>query len=299
MGIKILLDTDIGTDIDDALCLAYLLCQPKCELLGITTVSGDVVARAKLASVLCRRAGKDVPIYPGVRLPMVNPERQPHVPQAEALKKWPHDKRFPEGEAIEFMRRTIRQNPGEVILLTIGPMTNAGLLFSVDPEIPSLLKGLFMMAGVFEYNAGLWGPCLAEWNVICDPHAAGVVYHARPAIHRSVGLDVTTRCALSFAEVKRRFTAPILKPVIDMAKVWFKKASDIIFHDPLAGASIFDPGILRWKRGLIEPDLTTQKTPGILTFRKDEQGPHEYACDVNPKRLFNHYFGVLDKLRLD
>ena len=70
MPVKILLDTDIGSDIDDAVCLAYLLAQPDCELLGITTVTGEAVERAKMASALCKVAGKDVPIYPGVEQPI-------------------------------------------------------------------------------------------------------------------------------------------------------------------------------------------------------------------------------------
>ena len=64
MAIKLLLDTDIGGDIDDAVCLAYLLAQPECELLGITTVSGEAEKRAMLASVLCKVAGKHIPIFP-------------------------------------------------------------------------------------------------------------------------------------------------------------------------------------------------------------------------------------------
>ena len=64
--IKIILDTDIGTDIDDALALAYLLMKPECELMGITTVTGEAKTRAKLASVICKAANRgDIPIYPG------------------------------------------------------------------------------------------------------------------------------------------------------------------------------------------------------------------------------------------
>ena len=64
--IKILLDTDIGQDIDDALTLSYLLCNPRCELMGITTVSGVVDERAQMASAICRSVGRDdIPIYPG------------------------------------------------------------------------------------------------------------------------------------------------------------------------------------------------------------------------------------------
>src|SRR5258706_8327664 len=82
---KILLDTDIGTDVDDAVCLAYLLSRPDCELLGITTVMGEADKRASLASVLCRAAGKDIPIYPGAEQAMQVPSKQTVAPQAAAL----------------------------------------------------------------------------------------------------------------------------------------------------------------------------------------------------------------------
>lgn len=69
MTLKVLLDTDIGSDIDDAVALAYLLAQPECELLGITTVSGEAAKRAQLASALCKVAGRDIPIFPGREAP--------------------------------------------------------------------------------------------------------------------------------------------------------------------------------------------------------------------------------------
>ena len=85
MPTKVLFDTDIGTDIDDAVCLAYLLAQPACELLGITTVSGEPTKRAMLASALCRAAGKDIPIFPGTEEPLLIEQRQPRAQQADAL----------------------------------------------------------------------------------------------------------------------------------------------------------------------------------------------------------------------
>ena len=91
MPTKVLLDTDIGSDIDDAVCLAYLLAQPKCELLGITTVGGEADKRAMLASALCQVAGKQVPIFPGTEEPLLVPQRQRQAPQATALGKWNHD----------------------------------------------------------------------------------------------------------------------------------------------------------------------------------------------------------------
>src|SRR5574341_1196269 len=192
MRTKILLDTDIGTDIDDAVCLAYLLANTQSELLGITTVTGEAEKRAMMASVLCKMAGKNIPIFPGAEQPLLVPQKQTQAQQAVALSNWEHDKDFPRGQAIEFMRQTIRAHPNEIILLTIGPLTNAGLLFSVDPEIPALLKGLVMMCGRFTNRVqGNYGPL--EWNAYGDPHASAIVYRADVRVHRSVGLDVTSR----------------------------------------------------------------------------------------------------------
>src|SRR5262245_41630405 len=104
MPTKLLLDTDIGSDIDDAVCLAYLLAQPECDLLGITTVTGEAERRAMMASALCKVAGRSVPIYPGAEQPLLIPQRQPQATQAVALRKWDHDETFPRGLAVEFLR---------------------------------------------------------------------------------------------------------------------------------------------------------------------------------------------------
>src|SRR5512142_896306 len=103
---KILLDTDIGTDVDDAVCLAYLLAQPECELLGITTVTGEAEKRASLASAVCLHAKRpDIPIYPGAEEPLTGVQGQPKAQQALALAHWPHRTDFPRDQAVDFMCR--------------------------------------------------------------------------------------------------------------------------------------------------------------------------------------------------
>jgi inosine-uridine nucleoside N-ribohydrolase len=287
---KILFDTDIGTDIDDAVCLAYLLAQPRCELIGITTVTERANQRAQMASALCRVAGKDVPIFPGTRDPLLVRPRQTGVPQARALERWEHRTDFPQGEAIAFLRRTIRENPGEVTLLATGPMTNVALLFATDPEIPSLLKSLVLMCGTFIKRLGLGG---VEWNALCDPHAAAMVYRAAVSVHRSLGLDVTEEVVLPKADVLRRFGAPLLQPVLDFAAVWFAQSERIVFHDPLAAATIFDEAICGFERGEVEVETESARLAGFTHWRPDPQnGPHEIATRVNAAHYFEHFFRV-------
>ena len=289
---KILLDSDIGSDIDDAVCLAYLLAQPRCELLGITTVTGDVEKRAMLADALCRAAGQDVPIFPGSPEPLLVAQQQPEVPQASALARWEHETTFPQGLAVEFLRQTIRAHPGEITLLTIGPLTNIALLFRADPEMPALLKGLVMMCGVFTNR--LAGIPRAEWNAKLDPHATAVVYQTAVPIHRSIGLDVTYQVKMDAGQVRDKFRTGLLQPVLDFAEVWFETVTDkIYFHDPLAAAIIFDDQICAFERGAVEIELCSERASGTTYWEPGHlNANHEVALTVNPERFFEHYFSV-------
>jgi inosine-uridine nucleoside N-ribohydrolase len=290
MPTKILLDTDIGSDIDDAVCLAYLLANPKCDLLGITTVTGDTVKRASMASVLCKIAGKDIPIFPGAEKPLLIEQLQPYVPQASALPRWKHDTRFPKGEAVEFLRHTIRQHPGEIVLFGIGPMTNIAALFAADQEIPRLLKGLYLMCGVF--TSPIAGLPTTEWNAKLDPAATAIIYRAAPRIHRSIGLEVTHQVQMNAPEVRKKFKHPLLRPVLDFAEVWFKHGKTITFHDPLAGTTIFHDDICGFERGNVEVETASPRLGGYTHWSADSAGRHEVALRVKPAKFFKHYFSV-------
>jgi inosine-uridine nucleoside N-ribohydrolase len=286
---KIILDTDIGSDIDDALCLAYLLSHPGCDLLGITTVTGEPEKRAQMASVLCHAAGReDIPIYPGTSRPILVEQHQLYAQQAEAVQKWPHSQTFSQGQAIEFLRSTIHAHPGEITLLTIGPLTNAGLLFAADPEIASLLKGLVMMAGLFTNQVSGFGPL--EWNAFGDPHASAVVYRAPVKIHRSIGLDVTTKVVMSADDARARLKGPLLAPVLDFAEIWFKQWGGIMFHDPLAATTIFNDSICHFDTGQVEIELTSPRLAGFTHWTKKADGQHQVAMHVEPERFFQEFF---------
>lgn len=296
MNKKILFDTDIGTDIDDAVCLAYLLKQQNCDLLGITTVSGESDKRAMLASVLCKVAKKNIPIYPGLEIPIFGQQRQSNAPQANALKNWEHETNFPKGEAIEFMRQTIRKNPGEVTLLAVGQFTNVATLFKVDPEIPSLLKDLVIMGGVFTPEYIAKRNLRAEWNAVCDPYATSIIYNSPVKIHKSIGLDVTMQVVMDKQDVFNNFKADILKPVVDFAGVWFENYEKIGFNDPLAGAIIFDECICEFERGNVEIELESPRLKGTTYWTPDkENGGHNVALGVNKNLFFEHYFDTVNK----
>lgn len=283
--IPILLDTDAGSDIDDAIALAYLLRQPRCELLGITTVTGEVDKRAAIAEVVCAAAGRtDVPIHLGRRDTLLEGPGQPHVPHYEPISNLPHRMDRLENTAVEFMRRTIRARPCEITLLSIGPMANIALLFALDPEIPYLLKGLVSMAGVFFADGR------AEWNVRCDPTAAAMVYRTPRPHHLSIGLDVTEPCVMTRDEVARRFESEPLATVHRMADRWFAVADRITFHDPLAAVAIFHPDLVGTVCGRVVVE-THGEAPGATVFMEGP-GNDRVAKTVDPSAFFTEFFSV-------
>jgi purine nucleosidase len=292
---KILLDTDIGSDIDDSLCLAYLLNQEQCDILGITIVSGDSMNRAKLASVILKAAGRDdIPVYPGVEQPMLVPQKQPVANQAGYLSKWPHETKFPEGQAIEFMRRNIRENPNEITLLGIGPLTNIALLFAVDPGIPALLKRLVIMCGVFAYKYQ-GDSCLTEWNARCDPHATAMVYNAPVKNIVSVGLNVTGQVVMEKEKILKRFSTGLLKVVLDFSGILDNTRNSIVFHDPLAAAVIFKKEICDFKRGNVEVETGSGRLEGLTYWKEDKDGKNDVAFGVNREMFLDHFFGTITK----
>ncbi len=295
MSVKLLYDTDIGTDLDDAMSLAYLLAQPACELLGITTVTGEAHKRAMLADILCKRAGKNVPIFPGAETPLLLAQKQRYAEQASehVLTTWEHED-FKPGkpiEAIKYLQDTIRQYPGEIILLATGPLTNLGLLFSLDPEIPALLKGLVLMCGNFTHRIH---NIQLEWNALVDPHATAIVYQARVPQHRSLGIDVTYQTEMT-VEAFRQYCEKIeaLRPLLDFAREWFTQTEKLYFHDPLAAAVIFDEEICRFSRGKVEVEVASESRAGFTYWLPLHNGPHEVALDIHIERFFEHYFQVV------
>jgi purine nucleosidase len=290
----ILLDTDIGSDVDDALALAYLLRQPRCDLLGITTVTGEPAVRAQLADAVCQAFGRpDVPIHSGAARPILVPQQQSEVPQEAALARWPHRDQFAPNTAVDFLRQTIRSRSGEITLLSIGSLTNIGLLFALDREIPRLLKQYVMMGGLYRSRLERYG--LTEWNAKGDPHAASIVFGADVPGMRCVGLDVTTRCRMDAETCRQRLNAGPLRIILDMAEVWFQHARpEITFHDPLAAACIFEPNLCTFQTGQVEIELQSDRLRGMTHFNPNaSEKPHQVAVDVKPEAFFKHFFAVV------
>lgn len=309
---KIIVDTDIGTEVDDAITLAYLLANPDADLLGITTVTGEAEERAKLASVLTAIAGREIPIHPGCEKPILVPQIELYAPQKSVLEKWPHRETFEKNSAVRFLQETIRRYPHEITLICIAPLTNIGLLFAMDPEIPSLLKRIVLMCGSPTYtrydNTGekmsamkesdyivLGSKGVLENNALIDPHATRLVYEARVPEHITCGLNVTSRLIMSPDQAEKVFLHPLLRPVLDIAREWFKDEERVTFHDPLTAVSLFHPEVIRTERGTLRIATDSSLLAGFTYWRPDENGPHKVAMDVNAELFFRCLFETFER----
>ena len=279
---KILLDTDIGCDIDDMYTLGYLLAREDAELVGITTVTGEADIRAKLASAMCKLADKDIPICIGadklcgekfVQWETVRSER-------ELLDKYPHRTEFPTG-AAEFMKDIIEKYPNEIILCAIGPLTNVAELFTKYSHTAKQIKTLVIMGGRFgEVDTKLWGE--NEWNIINDIEGAKAVFDAPCADVRVFGVELTCKCFGDPVKVSDAFMeSAVLRPAAIAARGW---KNGVWFHDAVAAASLFCDDGMTFEKGNI-----TVTDKGETVFTKDDDGRHTLMTAMDNDLFFEHY----------
>lgn len=254
----VILDTDIGDDIDDAFALALALRSPELKILGITTAYGDTDLRARLVGRYLAAAGRtDIPIAAGVTTPHTNV-----FTQAAYARRQP-DQRYPDG--VEFLLRQIRAHPGEVTLIGIGPLTNVETAIKRDPETFRKLKRVVIMGGSvhrgYDTKDGVNQTPDAEWNIKCDPAgakallASGVPVFMMPLDSTQVHLEQAEREAI-FAHGS---------PVTDQVT--------LLYHQWMAGSdghwvtpALFDPVAVTYT---FRPDLCPA-TP--MRIEVDDQG---------------------------
>lgn len=290
---KVLLDTDIGGDIDDAICLAYLLMEPQCELLGITTVCGESEQRAAVADAICRAAGRTVPIVAGLDTPLQPIPVYPTPDGACALERWPHTD-YEQGDAPAFLYRQILDHPHEIVLIGIGCMTNIAVLFRRHPDAPALLKGLTVMNGYF--GAEPLPDPYYNWNSWADPLASKEVFAARVATHRAFPLEVTDRLTIEAHRAGALLTADsrLMRAVFDFGGAWLESAGKLTLHDPLAAVSLFCPALCRFERGTVRVETADSAAMGGTVFTPDPNGAVEIASSVDRDAFYHRLSTVLN-----
>ena len=96
-------------------------------------------------------------------------------------------------------------------------------------------------------------------------------------------------------EAEKMFLHPVLRPVLDIAKEWFKDEERVTFHDPLTAVALFHPDVIKTERGFLRIDIESRLLAGFTYWRPDEKGPHEGAMDVNRELFFKYLFEVFSQ----
>jgi len=168
----VIFDTDIGTDIDDAYALAALIRRPELKVLGVTTVSSDAVARARLAAKLLGIAGgkwAGIPVYAGISTPTQ------YMKQVEWAAGFSSPSLHEKG-GVEFMRREINARPGQVTIIAVGELTNVAALLESEPGIGKKIRAIALMGGAVYRGYAPGSKPEPEWNIRSNAKAARTVF---------------------------------------------------------------------------------------------------------------------------
>jgi inosine-uridine nucleoside N-ribohydrolase len=268
---RVIIDTDPG--VDDALALLLAMRSPELAIQGITPVAGNVPLELTLPNALrmVEIAGRpDVPVAAGARESMVRrlvTATYAHGENGLGGAVFPEPKTKPVSQtAAEFIRETIRKYPGDVTLITIGPLTNIAIAFTADRELAHMARGLIMMGG--SLSGGNITPA-AEFNVYVDPEAARIVFQSGIPI-TMVGLDVTRKTTLTEKHVATLEAAqnPVSQAAGKIARNAINHAREQGFlvgpnmHDSLAVAAFLDTSLLQWKDYYVDVETTGELTAG-------------------------------------
>ena len=256
----VIIDTDIGDDVDDAFAVALALQSPELKILGITAAWGNTPLRAKLLARLLQETGRtDIPIAVGM-------EKYPakgklNFSQAKYAERGP-DRTFP--AATDFLLAQIRQHPDEITLIAIGPETNLGEAVDRDPDTFRKLKRVVLMGGSiyrgydgFRYPTGKPQP-QPEWNILCDIPAAQKLFTSGIPLY-VMPLD-STQIKLQELERARIFSTGT--SITDALTVLYHQWSNGNQVTP----TLFDAVAVAYA---IKPDLCPTTS---LRLRVDEQG---------------------------
>jgi purine nucleosidase len=230
----VIIDTDIGDDIDDAFALALALKSPELKILGVTTTFGDTEMRARLLDRYLRAVGRsDIPVFAGPETKTDNAMTQAAYAKQAAEKK--------HGNGADFILRQAREHPGQITLIGIGPLFTVQAAIERDSAAFKKLKRVVIMGGSIERGYGVDAqgkpnPPQPEWNILCDPAgakallASGVPVFMMPLDSTQVPLDAEKR-ELMFA-----YGSPLTDQLTLLYHEWMGNTSS---HSPTP--TLFDP----------------------------------------------------------
>jgi purine nucleosidase len=311
---------DVDTGIDDAFGLLYALAAPKTNIVGVSTVAGNVSlnhATRNTRAVLALAGRADIPVWSGAASPLLQSARDASdihgatglgyatLPEPAPATDAPH--------AVDAILAASRAHDGGLVLVATGPLTNIALAIARDPELPRRLKSLVVMGGAFACSGNV--TAAAEFNIWHDPEAASMTFRAfsqegaAPAV--LVGLDVTRQTVLTEADLDGLAASladtprgPALTNFLrDASRYYFElmerrgRQRVLVMHDPLAVAVALDPTLVRIRMAPVDVETRGELTRGFtLADFRGEAGVIGVALEVDAGRFRAEYLAAIERL---
>jgi inosine-uridine nucleoside N-ribohydrolase len=244
---NILIDTDIGDDIDDVLALALALRSPDIDLLGVTTVFGDTHKRALLAAHVLRVFGHaNIPVAAGQEMPLLLRHRPSGVPQAAILDTCVTSNELSKYSGPELIIQAATAHHRNLTLLCLGPLTNVAIALTIEPRIFLTIKNIIMVGGTSGFP-------LPEWNVRSDSLAAKIVLASGIPI-TLLGWNVTKRWQLRESDIEKLHyqNSPQTILLSQLIAIWQRHRPHWhprlpFLHDPLAIVALCAPELFHFE----------------------------------------------------
>lgn len=311
MSRAIVLDTDMASDVDDALCLALALASPELEILGITNVGRESSLRARVTRRLLELAGRtEIPVYAGCRVPLLAGSGFNWFGhEGEGILEPGVEPPLERAHGVDALIELSRARPG-LEVVAVGPLTNLAVALAKDPDLAARIGRLTVMGGHLRevsYRGRVFPPGV-DYNLCSDPHASLLVL--RSGIPTTlVSADVTLRTWLREADAARiersgtelhaalaralRIWTPVQQRLFEPAGAPLEDNAAFL-HDPLTLACVYDESFCGFETLEIEPAIESgvfrtleRATPSDNTL------PMRCATSVDAEAFRAHVMGRL------
>jgi inosine-uridine nucleoside N-ribohydrolase len=268
----VLIDTDIGDDIDDALALALALCSQEIDVQAVTTVFGDTKLRARLAAHILQVFGReDILVAAGQQMPLLHRHRPSGVPQAAILDTCATSPELSPYSGPELIIQTAMVHHGNLTLLCLGPLTNLATALMIEPRLFLAIRSVVIMGGTSGFP-------VPEWNVRSDAQATKIVLASGVPV-TLLGWNVTRRCQFRESDIEKLHykNSPQMHLLSQLIAVWQRHRPRWhpklpYIHDPLAIVTLYAPELFHFEvmtarvftHGLIKGFMLSRRIDGPL-----------------------------------
>jgi purine nucleosidase len=295
---RIIIDTDIGSDIDDAIAVALAMRSPEIVIEGVTTVYGDVDLRARIVKKMLQYGKReDVRVYAGINKPLLhNREIWMSGHEGEGILAEEDKLEYESQHAVDFIIDTVMKNPGEITLIPIGPLTNIAASIIREPQVAKNVKEIILMGGVTRLGDNGIDMRTVEHNIVCDPEAASLVFNSIAPIVM-VGLDVTMNVIITEVERQRLHETgdPLNMALARLMERWFDYVKELktFMHDPLTVSLLIDRTLVKTRRMKVHVEYDHRLNTGKTVATLAEDGNVEVCLNVDSERFIKL---LLDRL---